>query len=277
MATVIGSARHDELGNYRDGKSGDQLQKFENDFSGEVSMQYLKDFVKNRKWYIIRPKDNIHAMKLAEAMKTACNNINIGYDQKNRLAIMTHGVDTKIPTECDCSSLVRADIKKAVGISVPNFTTENEANVLRATKLFYAPILYKAGVEVYEGDIFVTTSKGHTGIAVDGIKRTVAKQKFIYQGIDYGKVFDPVFYAEKNPDVRQALGTNANVLFNHFILFGVNEQSRVGRTIETFNVEVYGSHAPDLLKTFGKCQAGNYFPFYKHYCQFGYKENRRTI
>lgn len=284
MATVIGSARHDELGNYRDGKSGDQLQKFENDFSGEVSMQYLKDFVGNRKLYILRLKDNIHAMKLADAMRTACNNINIGYDQKNRLAIMTHGIDSKNPTECDCSSLDRACIKKAIGISVPNFTTENQVAVLGATKLFKAPILYKAGVEVYEGDIFVTTTKGHTGIAVDGIKRTVAKQKFIYQGIDYGKVFDPVFYAEKNPDIRQALGTNANILFNHFILFGCNEKSRYGKTIDSFNVEVYGSHNPDLVKAFGVLDDQkkdnpycNGFPYYKHYCQFGYKENRRVI
>lgn len=284
MSTVIGSARHDELGNYRNGKSGDQLQKFENDFNGEVSMQYLKDFIGSRKFYILRPKDNIHAKKLAEAMKTACNNIKIGYDQNNRLSIMTYGVDSKTPTECDCSSLDRACIKKAVGISVPNFTTANQVEILGATGLFKDPILYKAGVEVYEGDVFVTTVKGHTGIAVDGLKRTVAKQTYIYQGVDYSKVFDPVFYAEKNPDIKNALGDNPTVLFNHFILFGCNEKSRYGKTIATFNVEVYGSHNPDLVKAFGALDDHNKsnpycngLAYYKHYCQFGYKENRRAI
>lgn len=277
MATVIGSARHDELGGYRDGKSGDQLQKFENDFTGEVSMQYLKDFAGSRKWYVLRFKDNVHAHKMAEAMKTACNNIKIGYDQNNRLAIMTYGVDANQPTECDCSSLVRACIKKAVGISVPNFTTQNEVDVLMATRLFKEPMLYRTGLDIYEGDIFVTTTKGHTGTAVDGIKRTIAKTKYIYKGIDYGRVFDPVYYANANADVRQALGSNDSVLFNHFILFGCNEHSRVGKTIDSFNVEVYGSHSPDLLKVFGKCEEGNYFEFYKHYCEFGYKENRRVI
>lgn len=277
MSTVIGSARHDENGGYRNGKNGDQLQKLENDFKGEVSMQYLADFIGKRKWYILRAKDNIHAMNLANAMKKACNNKNIGYDQTNRLAIMSYGIDSSRPTECDCSSLVRACIMKATGIVVANFTTLDEVALLKPTNLFEPPIEYKAGVEVYEGDIFVTTTKGHTGIAVDGKKRTVAKQYYKYQNLDYSKVFDPEFYAAKNPDVKQALGTNGNVLFNHFILYGCNEKSRVGKTIEGFNVEVYGSHSPDLLKVFGECKEGNYFPFYKHYCMCGYKENRRVI
>lgn len=280
MSVVIGSARHDENGNYRNGKSGDQLQKFVNDFNGEVSMQYLKDFVGSRKWYVLRPKNPVHAMKLADAMKTACNNLKIGYDQNNRLSIMSYGIDTKQVTECDCSSLVRACIKRAVGISVPNFTTLNEVDVLKATKLFDAPVEYKVGYEIAEGDIFVTQSKGHTGIAVDGKKRTVAKTKFIYRGVDYGRVFNPTYYANSNPDVKQALGTNENVLFNHFILFGCNEKSRWGKTIEGFNVEVYASHSPDLVKTFGaldKKTGANGFAYYKHYCEHGYKENRRVI
>lgn len=277
MAVVIGSARHDELGNYRNGKSGDQLQKFKNDFNGEVSMQYLKDFTGSRQWYVLRPRNAVHAMKMAEAMLVACNNVNIGYDQYNRLAIMTYGINSSQPTECDCSSLIRACIKYAVGVSVPNFTTENECEVLGRTGLFLDPIPYKVGMEIFEGDVFCTKKKGHTGCAVDGKKRTVAKQKYIYKGIDYARVFNPTYYANANADVRQALGTNDKVLFNHFILFGQNEDARVGKTIEGFNVLVYGSHAPDLIKTFGECKEGNYAPFYKHYCQFGYKENRRVI
>lgn len=274
---VIGSARHDELGNYRGGKSGDQLQKFVDDFKGEVSMQYLKDFVGKRKWYIIRLKDNVHAYRLGLAMKMACNNKNIGYDQNNRFSIMTHGVEAHQVTECDCSSLVRACIKWAVGLSVPNFTTLNEVEVLKKTSLVKEVLEYRVGVKIYEGDIFVTTTKGHTGIAVDGEKRTVAKTVYKYAGVDYSKVFDPVFYCNSNPDVKMALGTNENVLFNHFILFGINEKSRVGKTKAGFNVEVYGTHAPDLLKVFGECKEGNYAPFYKHYCTDGFKENRRVI
>ena len=280
MSTVIGSARHDENGKYANGAKGDQLQKLVNDFKGEVSMQYLKDFVGSKKWYVLRAKDNVHAMSLANAMKTACNNANIGYDQSGRLDIMTYGVDSSRKIECDCSSLVRACIKKAVGLSVPNFTTENEVSVLKATKLFNEPVLYKTGMDIYEGDIFVTATKGHTGIAVDGIKRTVAKTYFKYKNVDYGRVFDPAYYADKNPDIKAALGTNPTILFNHFILYGCNEKSRWGKTIATFNVEVYASHNPDLVKAFGaldKNTGANGFVYYQHYCQVGYKENRRVI
>lgn len=38
-----------------------------------------------------------------------------------------------------------------------------------------------------------------------------------------GKIFDPVFYAAKYPDVKNALGTDAQTLLNHYNMFGVKE------------------------------------------------------
>lgn len=38
-----------------------------------------------------------------------------------------------------------------------------------------------------------------------------------------GGVFDAEYYAENNPDVVAALGTDKNVLYQHFVMFGVNE------------------------------------------------------
>lgn len=284
MATIIGSSRHDENGKYTGGKLGDQLQTIVDDFKGEVSMQYLDDFVKSRKLVILRFKDNMHAHKMAQAMKIACNNANIGYDQYNRLAVMTDGVESTKPTECDCSSLIRACIKFAAELSVKNFTTANEVEVLMATDLFEAPITYKKGVTVKEGDIFVTTTKGHTGACIEGVKRVTSVAEYIYGGVDFAKVFDPVFYASKNADVKNALGTNPTVLFNHFILYGCNEKSRYGRTIATFNVEVYASHSADLVKAFGALDDRNPanphcngYPYYRHYCTNGYAEDRRVI
>lgn len=282
MSTIIGSARHDENGKYSGGKLGDNTQKSVNDFKGEVSMQYLKDFVGKKIWYILRFKDDRHAHNMAIAMKTACNNANIGYDQGNRLAIMTYGVDTKTKTECDCSSLIRACIKAAVGISVKNFTTLNEVEVLMATGLFTL-IEYKTGTAVMEGDIFVTRTKGHTGACIEGVARIKAATKFEHDGVDFSKVFDPVYYAACNPDIKAAFGNNANMLFNHFIKCGSNEKARIGKTIATFNVEVYASHSADLQKAFGSLfnkpedPTINGYPYYKHYCNIGYKENRRIV
>lgn len=38
-----------------------------------------------------------------------------------------------------------------------------------------------------------------------------------------GKVFDPVFYAAKYADVKNALGTDPQILLNHYNTFGINE------------------------------------------------------
>ena len=280
MATVIiGSARHDEYGKYLGGKLGDQLQKKTDDFSGEVSMQYLNDFAKNRNWYIVRLKQALHAQRIAHFMKVACNNINDGYDQGNRLAVVRDGVGSTKPTEGDCGTYVRSCFILATGTDPGNFTTDYEVAALEKTGLVDKAIIYQPGkTQVYEGDIFVTQKKGHTGVCIQGAKRgTKVYPAFKYQSIDYSKVFDPEFYADKNSDVVAALGDDPTRLFNHFIVFGRNEKSRVGKTISDFNVEVYGSHSPDLLKAFGECKEGNFAPFYKHYCQYGYKENRRII
>lgn len=279
MATIIiGSARHDEFGKYLGGKLGDQLQKKVDDFSGEVSMQTLTDFVKNRSWYIIRFKKAEHAQRAAYFMKVACNNPNDGYDQGNRLAVIRDGVGSAKPTEGDCGTYVRSCFILATGVDPGNFTTFDEVTSLEKTGLVDKAIIYHPGrTQVYEGDIFVTQKKGHTGICIQGNKRgTKSYPPFKHLGIDYSKVFDPDFYAAKNPDVVKALGSDATRLFNHFIVFGCNEKSRVGKTKSTFNVETYGQY-PDLVKAFGECKEGNYLPFYKHYCQFGCNENRRTI
>ena len=79
MATIIGSARSDEKGKYTGGKAGDQKQTKIDDYIGEVSMQYLKDFIGKRAWYVLRPKKATLALALASSMKLACNNVNIGY------------------------------------------------------------------------------------------------------------------------------------------------------------------------------------------------------
>lgn len=102
---------------------------------------------------------------------------------------------------------------------------------------------------------------------------TAIKNNFVFNGVDYSKVFDPTFYANNNPDVTKVYGTNPNKLFEHFRVLGITEISRAGKTIPTFNVEVYMNHNEDLRKVFGN----DLRSYYKHYCQYGYKENRRVI
>lgn len=178
MSIMIGSARIDERGKHSGGVTGDQKQTSSvNDTVGEVSMQAM--YTHSRGWYILRPKSVAHANAIAAKMKAACNNKNIGYDQGNRSGIITHGIATKVKTECDCGTLVRECIKEATGKDPGNFTTANEAAVIGATGLFETKVAYvsQAKTPVYNGDVLVTKTKGHTVIVVSGNPRSSASQE----------------------------------------------------------------------------------------------------
>lgn len=166
MKTIIGSARHDEHGKYSGGSPGDQQQTGTPDYFGEVSIQEFYQHSKG--WIIIRAKNPGDALRLAERMKAACFNGNIGYSQSDRLGVVAAGIDTKKPTNCDCSSLVRECVKEATGTDPGDFYTGNEVETLLDTGLFFAPIRYVPGTVLFVGDILVTASKGHTAIVIAG-------------------------------------------------------------------------------------------------------------
>lgn len=168
MTLIVGSAKQDERRKYSGGQAGDQTSK-------EVSTQ---NYYKHSKgWYVLRAKDINIANKIATAMQQACDNNNIGYDQGNRGGVITqikkYGALNKITvkTECDCSSLVRACVYQASGKDVGNFTTLNEASVLEASGLFESKKEVTSSTTLYNGDILVTKTKGHTVIVVSGRAR----------------------------------------------------------------------------------------------------------
>lgn len=176
VSVVIGSARIDENGKASGGAAGDQKQGAVPDYSGEVSMQAF--YVHSKGWVVIRFNDSEHARKMAEAMKQACNNPNIGYDQGNRLAILKSGTAAAVKTECDCSSLIRQCFIEAAGVDPGNFTTDTEKAALQNTGLVTVNE-YTNGMTLYEGDILVTKTKGHTVAVTDGKKRTDAVLKSV--------------------------------------------------------------------------------------------------
>lgn len=169
MNYIIGSARVDERGTYSGGTKGDQKQTASPDYKGEVSMQNF--YVHKKGWYVLRPKNDTIAVKIANNMKTACNNKNIGYSQSDRYGVINAGVNATSPTNADCSSLVRACVKEASGKDPRDFNTSNEANVLEKSGLFNKRMPYTVDMKLYEGDVLVTKTKGHTVIVTDGYKR----------------------------------------------------------------------------------------------------------
>ncbi len=169
MKIILGNAVHDENGRANNGKPGDQLQKKKDDYSGEVKLQ---NFYMNKKgWDILRWKKVQNAVVASKLMKIACNNKNIGYSQSDRYGIIKSGIDTKKPVNCDCSTLVREVVQETLGKSVPDFSTEDEVAVLQKTGAFVKTISYEPGTTLYDGDILVTKTKGHTAIVVEGMPR----------------------------------------------------------------------------------------------------------
>lgn len=175
MTYIIGSARSDENGNIKNGAAGDQGQKTSPDMKGEVSMQAF--YVHKKGWVVARLKDEQFAILLAERMRTACNNPNIGYDQNQRNGVNKYGIDTAVKTECDCSSLVRQCICEATGIDPGNFRTVNEKAALEETNLFTI-FNYQSGMKLYTGDVLFTKTSGHTVIVVNGDERGIYYPKY---------------------------------------------------------------------------------------------------
>lgn len=167
MGIKVGSARIDEYGKVSGGKAGDQTGK-------EVSTQDY--YMHSKGWYLLRPKSVEDADKLAASMSAACNNDNIGYDQNERLGIITqiqkYGSMAKIPvkTEADCGTLVRGCCIEA-GFDPGNFTTSGEATALSKTGRFENKVAVTSSTVLYNGDVLVTKTKGHTVIVTSGNPR----------------------------------------------------------------------------------------------------------
>lgn len=162
MMVIFGSARSD----FGSPQKGDQSGK-------EVSTQnfYLPSC---GYWLGFKAKNNLLGVKIARQMLDACGNNNIGYSQPYRLtarqAYCRYGSIKGIKElcTCDCSSLVNLCCL-AAGISLPNFNTASEPQVLRSSGLFDEVKVTKPE-HCTTGMILVTPTKGHTVIVVTGLE-----------------------------------------------------------------------------------------------------------
>lgn len=180
----FGSARISETGGIN-GAKGDQKN------GNEVSIQDY--YMSSKGWVCLRAKDERDALKLAQSMKDACDNDPaLGYGQNDRLDVVNQVKagkklkDINIPSNCDCSSLIRSCIMEAMGIDVGNFNTGNEADcILKSGKFTKETINSERDCKI--GDILVTKTKGHTVICVDGYSRSARSLEIIAQEVIDGK------------------------------------------------------------------------------------------
>lgn len=164
----IGSARIGENGNIVKGKKGDQKQSDVSygDWKGEVSMQEF--YVHKKGWTVARPKEELRHM-LGFYMVRACSNENIGYNQSERDGIYKYGTDSKVKTNCDCSSLVVQCIRELGFVNFPNCTTQNliQNMMWRLSDHFtFFEFIDEKKTPLKIGDVLCTKTKGHTAIVV---------------------------------------------------------------------------------------------------------------
>ena len=169
MAVTVGSARIDERGKISGGKAGDQTKK-------EVSTQNWYQHSKG--WRVFRAKNREKARRIAECMKAACANNNIGYDQYQRNTLYTKAKPydfdvSKVTAKCetDCSALVRVCCERAGITGLPSgFRTANMANYLLKTGEFVelkGDKYTKKSTYLGAGDILVTRTSGHTVVVLN--------------------------------------------------------------------------------------------------------------
>lgn len=171
MAVYVGSARADERGKAHGGKAGDQKK------GKEVSTQTW--YKSSKGWRVFRAIDPKKAAIIGDQMQAACDNDMIGYDQYERYDLFAEakkvGFDlakVTVPTECDCSELVRCCCAAAGILDLPTsgFRTINMAKHLLATGEFEELKGSKytdQSTYLGKGDILVTKTSGHTVVVLD--------------------------------------------------------------------------------------------------------------
>lgn len=176
-----------------------------------------------------------------------------GTTQKNRR------VKTSNLAMCNCAVM---GTKASILIEIGFMTNQYEANLMK-TDAFCLECAEEAAKGVCE-------YLGVTYKASSSVVSTTSSKKYVYNGLDYSLVFDPTYYSNKYSDLKNAFGTNATKLFEHFVNYGVNE----GRVASSnFNPIIYKNRYPDLQKAFGEDLSS----YYKHYIEFGHKEERIAI
>ena len=191
MALLIGQACSNERGEIENGIKGDQTGR-------EVR---INSFFDGQVWQsIYRCKDKAKAKLIAQYMRDACNNDNIGYDTgKTRYSCWDEAMKVgstkgiKTPCNTDCSQLVDLCVN-LTGISVSKYLwTAIEDQLLMSTGMFDRitdqEILRGNGVIL--GDILWRT--GHTAIVVEADSQSGPDKTPKWVGEAYGLKLIPVY------------------------------------------------------------------------------------
>ena len=112
---------------------------------------------------------------------------------------------------------------------------------------------------------YLKSLMGNIALAVNNL---LQQSGYILNGYDYSPVFDPEYYANRYPDLKEAFGNDSLGLWNHFVAFGMSEFRRASAE---FDPQYYYDHNPDVVSAYG----GDRPMYYAHYVIFGKAEGRK--
>lgn len=99
--------------------------------------------------------------------------------------------------------------------------------------------------------------------------------KYIHNNLDYGYVFNPIYYVNSDPELRKAYGLSSIKLFNHFCDQGIKNHHRAS---EQFDVVAYMKKNKDLQDAYGIPSLTEpdwkWIKYYEHFIIYGKDEKR---
>ncbi len=101
-------------------------------------------------------------------------------------------------------------------------------------------------------------------MSVAGVMTTISAEAATF---DYHAVFDATYYAAAYPDVVAAIGTDAELLYQHYVNSGMLEGRQPSAA---FNAQIYMSNYEDLQAIYGN----NIAAYVQHYILAGQAEGR---
>ena len=132
--------------------------------------------------------------------------------------------------------------------------------------------------ELLKGEYVISNPSGYTktinvkevNVCCEGFSSLMMKPELLKKPLSYWlPVFNPVEYAEINPDVVAKVGNKDEKLLHHFIEYGMNEGRRANYI---FDIEVYMRYNRDVVEKWN----GKRRECYIHYIENGRKEGRRA-
>lgn len=136
-----------------------------------ISRQVEEQPYYDKDWTVIHPVNKSTRHLFAVGMRTACANDNLKYSQTNRHEIYKNGIEAKVSTYCDCSSLVN-ELFRMAGYKIGDWYTGSMVNICSRLEGIEVYKLNGDTSKLWNGDVLVYRegNHGHTAVVTHGGK-----------------------------------------------------------------------------------------------------------